>query len=80
MECVSALSGREITNAFAEVDEWLRSATTKNGIRFAEAGLDISYDAESRRKYAEAMTDDDEFERFIEAMSRMQDDLANFDF
>jgi hypothetical protein len=70
----------EITNAFAEVDEWLRTTKTRYGIRFAEAGLDVAYDEESRRQYAEAMADDDEFEQFIEATSRMQDDLANFDF
>lgn len=70
----------EITNVFTEVDQWLRSAKTKYGIRFAEAGLDVAYDAESRRKYAEAMADNDVFERFMEATSRMQDDLANFDF
>jgi hypothetical protein len=48
----------EITNAFAEVDEWLRTTKTKCGIRFAEAGLDVAYDEESRRRYAEAMADD----------------------
>jgi len=45
----------EITKALAEVDEWLRTAKTKYGIRFAESGLDVAYDGESRRQYAEAM-------------------------
>jgi len=45
-----------------------------------EAGLAVVYDEESRRQYTEATTDDDEFERYIEATSRMQDDIANFDF
>jgi hypothetical protein len=31
------------------VDEWLRTAKTKYGIRFAEAGLDVVYDEESRK-------------------------------
>jgi uncharacterized protein RhaS with RHS repeats len=62
------------------VDEWLRTATTTCGIRFAEAGLDVVYDDESRKQYAQAAADDDEFERYIEATSRMQDDIANFDF
>jgi hypothetical protein len=70
----------EITKSFAEVDEWLRTAKTKYGIRFAEAGLDVVYDEESRRQHTEATADDDEFERYIEATSRMQDDIANFDF
>lgn len=70
----------EIAKSFAEVDEWLRTAKTKYGIRFAEAGLDVVYDDESRKQYAQAAADDDEFERYIEATSRMQDDIANFDF
>ena len=70
----------EITQAFDEVDEWLLTAKTKYGIRFAAAGLDVMYDERSRRQYAEAMTDNEEFERFLDASSRMQDDIANFDF
>ena len=45
-------------------------AKTKHGIRFAEAGLDVVYDEESRRQYIEATTDDDEFERYIEKNAR----------
>lgn len=62
------------------MDEWLRTAKTKYGIRFAEGGLDVVYDEESRRQYAQATADEDAFERYIEATSREQDDIANFDF
>jgi uncharacterized protein YozE (UPF0346 family) len=56
------------------------NSKTKYGIRFAEAGLDVVYDEESRRQFPEATSDDDEFERYLEASSRMQSDIANFDF
>lgn len=70
----------EITKSFTEVDEWLRTAKTKYGIRFAEAGLDVAYDDESRKQYARATAGVDEFELYLEATSRRQDDIANFDF
>jgi hypothetical protein len=70
----------EIVAAFEAVDEWLRQAHTEYGMHWAEAGLDVAYDAESRAEYAEAMASATEFEEFLERSAYRADAIANFEF
>lgn len=70
----------EIAAAFEGVDDWLRQAKTKYGMLWAEAGLDVAYDAESRTEYAQAQTSDEQFEELLERSAYHADALANFEF
>jgi hypothetical protein len=69
-----------IIAAFDGVDEWLRSAQTKYGMRWAEAGLDVAYDADSRARYQAAMTSDEDFEELLDRESERANAIDNFEF
>jgi hypothetical protein len=46
---------------------------------WVDAGLDVSFDARSRQRYAEHMTTDAEFETFIQNTWRYAEAVMNFE-
>lgn len=69
----------EISATFDRVDEWLAQTKTGFGMRWIEAGLDVAFDEESRRRYEAAMQSDSDFEEFLELEARRADAIANFE-
>jgi hypothetical protein len=70
----------EIVAIFEAIDVWLRRAHTKYAMRWVEAGLDVSYDADSRSEYTRAMASDDAFDEFLDRSASRADAIANFEF
>jgi hypothetical protein len=63
------------------VDAFLAQApSTRYGLRYAQAGLQVMFDATSRAKYAAAAASDATFEDLVEQQSRREDRLANMDW
>lgn len=63
------------------VDEFLAmSETTRYGLRHAEAGLQVKFDASSRAKYEAVMTSDHDFETFLGDQADWEDRLHNMDW
>jgi hypothetical protein len=69
-----------LTKTFSYVDDWLRTSKASYGIRWAEGGLDVAFDEDSRAKYLAAMASEDEFDEYLERESMRADMIANFEF
>ncbi len=65
---------------FDAVDAHLRTNPTKYGMRFAEAGLDVAFDAKSREEYQNAMNCDVDFDELLERFSCVADRNANMEW
>jgi len=70
---ITTKSYDDICSLFDEVDLFLRSGPTKYGVRFAESGLDLPFDAKSISRYRSASASDEDFERFVEYVGYMAD-------
>jgi hypothetical protein len=68
-----------ICQCFDHADELLRSGETRMAMMWVDAGLDVSFDARSRERYAEHMVDYAEFEGFIENTWRYAEAVMNFE-
>jgi hypothetical protein len=66
-----------IRATFDEFDAWLAPSY---GLRWAVAGLNVSFDAASVAAYAAATSSDDEFEALLEGTARLEDQYANMDW
>ncbi|MCY1033212.1 hypothetical protein OV207_17270 [Corallococcus sp. BB11-1] len=69
----------EICAALDEFDEYLRKKLG-GGWRWAEAGLDVAYDEQSRREYFAAAQSVEKLERLIERASLRGDYHNNFEY
>ena len=76
---VTQQSFEKICQCFDRVDELLRSGGTRMAMMWVDAGLDVSFDAHSRQRYVEHMTDDTEFETFIQNTWRYAEAVMNFE-
>ncbi|MDO8613726.1 MAG: hypothetical protein Q7R32_13045 [Dehalococcoidia bacterium] len=65
---------------FDAVDKELWEGDTSYGMTFADSGLDVSFDAEMRKKYEAAMTSHEDFCDWLEGLGRYLDDLVNMDW
>lgn len=64
---VDSIDFEEVCAVFDELDEFLRSSPrSRYGFRYAEAGMDVRFDASARMRFAEAM---ESVERFTIAMN-----------
>jgi hypothetical protein len=61
------------------VDDWLENGALRFGHRWAEGGLNVSFDAETRTRYRDATQSDNEFEDLMDEVARREDDWANAD-
>ena len=70
---------REACAAFDQVDKLFRERFPF-AHRFIESGLDVSFSISSREMYRSAATSMEEFEHFIKALERWEDDHTNMDY
>lgn len=73
-------SYQQICDLLDEVDDFLKTGTTKYGVTFAEAGLDVAFDKNALTVYSEAMKSDDKFESLIEGIAYQNMIFDNMDF
>ena len=71
---------REICELFDSFDKYLRSGTLRYAIKFAEAGLDVAFDAKSRATYGAAMKSTKSFEEFVQYRAHLSDIHRNMDW
>ncbi|KAB2878616.1 hypothetical protein F9K33_12540 [bacterium] len=72
---------QEICDCFDNCDTFFEThPLTKYGIRYIKSELSIAFDTKSCVQYKTFMTNGDEFNKFIENMSREHDDAANMDW
>jgi hypothetical protein len=62
------------------IDEFLRNGPRRLAISFAESGMDVPFDDESREEFRRATATDRTFSEFKERRARMIDDYENMDF
>ncbi|MFC1956944.1 hypothetical protein ACFLVY_01430 [Chloroflexota bacterium] len=77
---ITTMSYEEICSIFDEVDSLLKEGTTKYGVRFAESGLDLPFDAKSISRYHAAQESDEAFESFVEFVGYWSDLSVNMDW
>ncbi|MEE1939661.1 hypothetical protein V1L54_09580 [Streptomyces sp. TRM 70361] len=66
---------------FDELDAWLRDGPIRHGVRWAEAGLNVSYDSETLNLFRSASNaGDEEFERFLTSASYLEEKAANMEW
>jgi len=70
----------ETCSLFDSVDAHLRSGSTRYGMRFAESGLDVAFDAKSREEYQKAIESDDAFDELLNRLSYFADLHTNMDW
>ncbi len=71
---------REICELLDSFDKYLRSGALRYAIEFAEAGLDIAFDAKSRTSYDAAMKSAKSFEEFLQYRAHLSDIHRNMDW
>lgn len=78
---VGSLDFEELCALFDEVDDFLAtSQVTRFGMRYAEAGMNVLYDERSRRRFAEAMESDEQFEELLDHDSYVETLAMNMDW
>jgi hypothetical protein len=70
----------DICKLFDKVDRFLKLDVTKYAIRYAEAGLDVSFSKGSIKEYRNASKSDESFESFLEYMGHISDMSTNMDW
>lgn len=73
-------SFQELTKLFDAFDHFLKQGELRHAMRWAEANLDVAFDAASRSRYIAACRSDEEFEDFLEWTERDLDRHANMDY
>jgi hypothetical protein len=73
-------SYKDICSLFDEVDAFLKSGPAKYGVRFAESGLNVAFDARSLSEYRLASKSDIEFKEFVEYMAHTDAIQTNMDW
>lgn len=78
---IQNLNFEKICKCFDDFDKLIKSKkTTKFGMLYIEAGLDIAFDKDSSVRYQSAMTTIDHFKKFIWYEAMQQDNAANMDW
>jgi hypothetical protein len=70
----------EVRRVFDRADGLLNESRTGMGMKFVRSGLDVAFDAESRAKYADAMREEEIFERFVDKLAWEHDQHINMDY
>jgi hypothetical protein len=70
----------DVCALFDRVEAYLNDGPTHYGLRFAESGLDVAFDPESRQEYRDAALGEDLFEDFIEHLAGLSDMMTNMDW
>jgi len=70
----------DVCELFDRVDAYLRDGPTFYGMRFAESGLDVAFDAKSHQDYQEAMESEEQFGEMIDRLAYITDTNANMDW
>jgi hypothetical protein len=65
---------------FDAVDSHLRSGRTRHGMRYAESGLDVAFDGNSRLEYTEAMKSDEDFGGLLDRLEHSEETHVNMDW
>ena len=65
---------------FDELDAILRDPPTHFGTRWAESGLNIAFDADTRAEYAQAMESEEQFEELLRKTSYLNDYHTNMEY
>jgi hypothetical protein len=73
-------SFNEACELFDAVDAHLHSNSAKYGMKFAEAGFNVAFDAKSREDYRSAMNSDCDFDKLLERISYVVDKNTNMDW
>jgi hypothetical protein len=69
----------EMCAAFDAFDEHLERGSLRYAVRWAKAGLDVFFDADSRLKYRAAMASSEMFDRFLDGCAQLEDRRNNFE-
>lgn len=77
---ITSKSYDDICSLFDEVDLFLKSSRVNYGVRFAESGLDVPFDAKSLARYRLASRSDEDFEEFVEYVGYISDMSVNMDW
>lgn len=77
IECESF---KEICSLFDEVDDWLKLTGMPSAWRFAESGLDLSFDDKRVSEMLSAASDPDSFSEWLKIESYVADMHANADY
>jgi hypothetical protein len=73
-------SFKDVCDALDEVDAFLRTGPSKAGVRYAESGLDVVFDAQTRKEYREAAGREEDLEALIERNNELIDRAMNMDW
>lgn len=66
---------------FDELDEWFRNGPVRHGVRWVEAGLAVSFDAESLDRFRSAVASGDAaFEHFLDREAYADDQASNMEW
>lgn len=71
---------QRVCDEFDAVDDFLSKARTSMAWRWAESGLDVSFDNETAARYVKAASTWESFEEFIEHQSHLADRAVNMDW
>lgn len=70
-----------LTQLFDATDGFLRThRRTRYPMRWAEAGLDVAFDPDSRARYRDACHSDEDFDRYVEASQLAWERAVNMDW
>ncbi|HEX9864029.1 MAG TPA: hypothetical protein VGC03_03590, partial [Acidimicrobiia bacterium] len=70
----------ELWSAFDDLLRWFASGPLRFAWRYAEAGIGMPFDAESRQRLRQAMMDDETFATYLDHLTWGHDQAANMDW
>lgn len=71
----------EMCRLFDELDDWLRRSSVWSGMRWVEAGLDVSFDPEFLQKFRHwAAAGSEAFDDYVEQYGEYVDRAANMEW
>ncbi len=70
----------DVCALFERVDTYLRDGPTRYGYRFAESGLDVAFNLESREEYLAATSSGERFADHVERLGYLWETQANMDW